>query len=139
MTPRTLYLSRLLGVFFLVLSAAAATQRSTMAETAIEMVNTPALLLICGMLTLVAGLAIVLAHNVWRGGMAPVVVTILGWLLLFKGAALIIIPPALWPGIIRTSHFAELYPIYGLVPLVLGVILTFSGFSAYRPGSVRKT
>ena len=46
------------------------------------------------MLTLVAGLAIVLAHNVWRGGAMAVVVTVLGWLLLLKGAALVVIPPA---------------------------------------------
>jgi hypothetical protein len=59
--PRTIYLSRLLGLFLLVLAAAELTQRSTLAATAMEFANSPALLLISGMLTLVAGLAIVLA------------------------------------------------------------------------------
>ena len=66
--PRTIYLSRLLGVFLLVLAVAELTQRSNLAATAMEFANSPALLLLSGMLTLVAGLAIVLAHNVWRGG-----------------------------------------------------------------------
>jgi hypothetical protein len=38
----------------------------------------------------------------------PVVVTVLGWLLLLKGAALVVIPPAAWDGIVQASHFADL-------------------------------
>jgi putative exporter of polyketide antibiotics len=130
MTPRTLYLCRLLGIFLLILTAAEIVQRSALAETAIVLVRDPALLLICGMLTLVAGLAIVLAHNVWRGGAAAVLVTILGWLMLLKGAALVIIPAGSWPAIVQASRFADFYPVYGILPLVLGVYLTFAGFSA---------
>ncbi|MGD0109568.1 MAG: hypothetical protein ABSC06_36905 [Rhodopila sp.] len=130
MTPRTLYLCRLLGIFLLILTAAEIVQRSTLAETAIALARDPALLLISGMLTLLGGLAIVLAHNVWRGGLAPVLVTILGWLMLLKGAALVIIPAASWPAIVQASGFADFYPVWGTLPLVLGVYLTFAGFSA---------
>jgi hypothetical protein len=137
--PRTIYLSRLLGLFLLVLAVAEVIQRSTLAATAIEFANSPALLLISGMLTLVAGLAIVLAHNVWRGGATPVVVTVLGWLLLLKGAALVVIPPAAWDGIVQASHFADLYGLYGVLPLVLGVYLTFAGFRADGSRGLRQT
>jgi putative exporter of polyketide antibiotics len=139
MTPRTIYLSRLLGIFLLVLAATELTQRSTLAETAMGIVNSPALLLVYGMLSLIAGLAIVLAHNEWRGGAMALVVTILGWLLLLKGAALIVIPPALWTGILQASHFAELYALYGVLPLAVGGYLTFAGFSADRGRGIRKT
>jgi hypothetical protein len=137
--PRTIYLSRLLGLFLLVLAAAEVTQRATLAATAMEFANSPALLLISGMVTLVAGLAIVLAHNVWRGGAMPVVVTVLGWLLLLKGAALVVIPPAAWGGIVQASQFAGLYGLYGVLPLVLGAYLTFAGFRADSSRGVRKT
>jgi hypothetical protein len=137
--PRTIYLSRLLGLFLLVLAAAELTQRSTLAATAMEFANSPALLLISGMLTLVAGLAIVLAHNVWRGGAMPVVVTVLGWVLLLKGAALVVIPPVAWDGMVQASHFEDLYGLYGVLPLVLGVYLTFAGFRADGSRGVRKT
>jgi uncharacterized membrane protein len=138
MTPRTRYLCRLLGLFFLILATAVLAQRSTLAQTTTEIANSPALLLVSGMLTLLSGLGVVLAHNVWRGGPAPLVVTILGWLLLLKGAALVIIPPAAWVGIVQASRFADLYPWYGLVPLVLGAYLTFAGFSVDRPGGIQK-
>lgn len=136
MTPLTLYLSRLLGVFLLIIAVAEATQRSILAETLLGIADTPALLLVAGMITAVAGLAIVLAHNVWRGGTAAVVVTILGWLLLLKGAVLIVLPPAFWADIILTSRFTQLYPAYAILPVVLGGYLTFSGFWAnHRGGS----
>jgi hypothetical protein len=137
--PRTIYLSRLLGLFLLVLTAAEITQRSTLAATAMAFANSPPLLLISGMLTLVAGLAIVLAHNVWRGGAMAVVVTVLGWLLLLKGAALVVSPPGSWGGIADASRFADLYAWYGVLPLVLGAYLTFAGFRADRSGGIRKT
>jgi hypothetical protein len=136
---RTIYLSRLLGVFLLVLAAGEITQRATLAATAVELVNSPALLLISGMLTLVAGLAVVLGHNVWHGGAMAVVVTVLGWLLLLKGVALVVIPPTAWGGIVQASHFVDLYGWYGVLPLVLGGYLTVAGFSAGRSRGVGKT
>jgi hypothetical protein len=136
--PRTVYLSRLFGLFLLVLVAAEITQRATLAATAVELASSPGLLLLTGMLTLVAGLAIVLGHNVWRGGAMAVVVTIFGWLLLLKGVALVVIPPGAWGGIVEASGFARLYAWYGVLPLAAGVYLTFAGFRAERSGGVRK-
>ena len=130
--PRTIFLSRLLGLFFLILVAAGITQGSTLAETATALANNPALLLISGMLTLLAGLAVVLRHNVWRGGANAIVVTIVGWALLIKGAALVVLPPVSWFGIVRDSGFSSHYDLYGIPTLVLGIYLTFSGFRAHR-------
>ena len=50
--------------------------------------NAPELFL-CGVIATVAGLAIVLGHNVWSGGALPVVVTLSGWLALLKGVSLL--------------------------------------------------
>jgi hypothetical protein len=44
----------------------------------------PALIFVSGILLLVAGLAIVRAHNIWAGGW-PVLVTVLGWLAVLGG------------------------------------------------------
>lgn len=136
MPSQTRYLSRLLGLFLLILAAAELTQPATMAATETAMVNDPALLLIAGMLTLSAGLAIVLAHNVWHDGLAPVVVTTLGWLLLLKGAALVMVPPNLWRSLVQASGFPSHYALFSLPSLVLGAYLTIAGFAA---GIIRKT
>jgi hypothetical protein len=36
-------------------------------------------MLFSGMVATSAGLAVVLAHNIWNGGALPVVVTLVGW------------------------------------------------------------
>jgi hypothetical protein len=135
---RTIYLSRLLGLFIVIVSAGEITQRATLVDIANDFVAAPALLLISGMLTLLAGLAIVLAHNVWRGGALPVVVTILGWLMLLKGATLLVLPPARWAGVVQAAHYADLYPLYVGIALLVGVYLTVAGFSARNPGHDEK-
>jgi hypothetical protein len=134
MTPRTIYLSRLLGLFLLILGVAEIIQRAALATTAIDLVKSPPLLFVTGMLTLAAGLAIVLAHNVWRGGAGPIVVTLLGWALLLKGAAVVIVPDTSWVGLVQVSGFADHYALYGIVPILLGLYLTYAGFSAERRG-----
>jgi hypothetical protein len=138
MSRQTRYLGRLLGIFLLIFAVGQFTQRSAMVEIASEITAAPALLLICGMVTVVAGLAIVLAHNVWRGGATPVIVTILGWLLLIKGAALIVVPSSGWAGALRASHYADFYLCWVAIPLFLGAYLTYAGFRAHQPGIEQK-
>jgi len=112
--------------------AAELAQGPALLETAAQLLNAPALLLVTGMLTVVAGLAIVLGHNVWRGGATPVIVTILGWLMLLKGFALLVVPASRWVVMLEASHYMVLYPVTVAIALVLGGYLTFSGFSAGR-------
>ena len=133
MSSRTVYLSRLLGLFLLIVGTGEFTQGSAMVQMAAEIVNAPALMLITGMGTAVAGLAIVLGHNVWRGGPAPVIVTILGWLMLIKGTGLVVVPAAGWAGALQASHYAEYYPVWISIPLILGIYLTIFGFTARGP------
>src|SRR5262245_29253956 len=59
-----------------------------------EVAREPALIFLSGVLLLVAGLAIVRAHNIWSGGW-PVVVTVLGWLAILGGLARMLFPAGL--------------------------------------------
>jgi hypothetical protein len=66
-----------------------------------------AFVLTSGVITLVAGLAIVRAHNRWSGGW-PVLVTILGWLFLLGGLDGTLFPielGAMAPGMAQHSGF----------------------------------
>jgi hypothetical protein len=93
MSPLTRYLSRLLGVFLLVTAVSEWTQPGLLTVVAPAMVDQPALLWVSGMLTFSSGLAIVLGHNVW-GDPASAVVSLLGWMMTIKGAALLLVPAA---------------------------------------------
>lgn len=130
MPPRTKFLSRLIGLYCLVISLVMAFEKQAIVAIRNTFVQNPAMLFLLGILTLVAGLAIVLAHNQWSGGALPVVVTLLGWTALIKGL-LLSIPQAtvaLW------SHlqYERLFYVYVGIAFALGVYLTYAGFAAPR-------
>lgn len=139
MPPLTIYLSRLLGLLLLVIAATEFSQGAAMLTAAAQIFNDLGLLLITGLLTAAAGLAIVVGHNVWRGGAMPVIVTVLGWLMLLKGLGLLVVPATGWMQVLSVSRYAQFYPAYGAVALVLGAYLTFAGFSARRAGQAHNS
>jgi hypothetical protein len=128
MLPPTVFLSRLLGLYALVISLSMLIHKTAMITTAAELAEAPPLLFIAGMFTLLAGLAMILAHNYWSGGAAPVVVTLIGWALLVRGIVMIFISPSGATSIYEAMHFPELYYVYVAIPLVIGVFLTYAGF-----------
>jgi uncharacterized membrane protein len=73
MSPLTRYLSRLLGVFLLVMAVSHWTQPEFLTVVSPGMLDQPGLLWVFGMLTFAAGLAVVLGHNDWSNNPAALV------------------------------------------------------------------
>lgn len=126
MSARTIFISRMLGLYCLIASLIMFTHKSAMVEIENTLVHSPAMLFIGGIITLAAGLAIVLGHNMWSGGALPVTVTLLGWISLIKGVLL------LWPettnGFWNSFQYERLFYVYASVSFVLGAYLTYGGF-----------
>ena len=80
------------------------------------------------MLRLVAGLAIVLGHDIWTGGALPVVVTLFGWLLLVSGLALLLIPHEKLIETYDGMHFEKNYAVFTAVTVAFGAYLLIAGF-----------
>ena len=99
-------------------------------ETLTALVHNPPLLLTFGMVWLIAGLAMVLGHNVWSGGALPVIVTLVGWLILLRGLLLLFLSPAAAVGLFAGLHFEQLFYLYAAISLILGVYLTYGGVSS---------
>jgi len=80
MSPRTLFLSRLIGLYCILIGLSIITRGQATVETVTALLQNYAMTLILGVITLAAGLAMVLAHNIWSGGALVVVVTlVVGW------------------------------------------------------------
>ena len=133
MPALTIYLSRLLGVVFLILAVALLANRemgvAALGQLGVD--RTPLLLL--GLVRVVFGVVIVLVHNVWRQGFWPLVVTLTGWVILVRGVAVLLIPPDAMAGIMNAAHVVDFYYLYAAIPLVLGGYLALRGFSASAP------
>jgi hypothetical protein len=88
----------------------------------------PALIFLSGILLLVAGLAIVRAHNVWTGGW-PILVTILGWLAVLSGLLRMFFPSRLAAIAAGLGQSTGLIIGVAIVFLLIGAFLSFKGYS----------
>lgn len=136
MKPRTQFIGRLLGLYCLIVSLIMATHKHDLVEIENTLVHNPALLYFLGILTLVAGLAIVLGHNVWSGGALPVTVTALGWVALAKGVLLML--PEAASGLLPRFQYERLYYLYVAITFILGAYLTYAGFKPDRTAEDRR-
>lgn len=129
----TIYLSRLIGVVALVLAATMLTGKTRFVAMAQAVLQDRPLLLLVGLAGVAVGAAIVLVHNVWRGGLWPLVVTLVGWLLLLRGVVILLLPSELLAPLIAALHFQDFFYVYAVLPTVLGIYLCLRGFSAPNP------
>jgi hypothetical protein len=131
MSPRTIFLSRLIGLYCIVIALSMMTRRQATVETVAALLQNPSMMLIVGVTTLAAGLAVVLAHNIWSGGALVVVVTLVGWITLIKSLFFLFLPPEMEAGLfLGQLHYRQLFYLYTAISLVLGVYLTYGGFKS---------
>jgi hypothetical protein len=137
MSPRTVFMARLIGLFLVVMAAAMVLNKPFMLQTMAAIVHEPQLLLTFGMITLPVGLAMVIGHNIWIGGPAPVIVTLVGWAILLKSVVLLFPPPAAILSLYQTVRFGEFYFGYVAAILLIGLYLVYAGFRSPPPAIQR--
>jgi putative exporter of polyketide antibiotics len=136
MSLRTLFLSRLIGLYCILVALSMITRRQATVETVTALLHNPSLMLILGVTTLVAGLAMVLAHNIWSGSALSVIVTLIAWITLIKSLLFLFLPPEMEAALfLRQLHYQQLFYLYGAISLVLGVYLTYGGFKHAQKGT----
>jgi hypothetical protein len=79
MSSRTIFLSRLIGLYCLLVVPSMLVHRQGTVDLMTALLHNLPLMWVLSVITLTAGLAMVLAHRVWSGGALPVVVTLCGW------------------------------------------------------------
>jgi hypothetical protein len=130
MTTSTL-IARLMGPVLLAIGIGVALGLGVEGDTSSalmkEFIGSKALIYITGLLALVAGLAIVNAHNLWEPDWR-VIITILGWLAIVRGVASI-----LFPANVQAMGDHMLASSVGLlaaaaITVALGAVLTFMGY-----------
>ena len=131
MSPRTLFLSRLIGVYCILVALSMMTRRQVTLESITALLHSPAMMFVLGAITLIAGLAMVLAHNIWSGGALVIVVTLVGWITLVKILSFLFLPPDMEAELfLGQLHYQQLFYLYCVFSLALGVYLTYGGFKA---------
>jgi hypothetical protein len=133
---RSIYLATLIGPVFAAIGVGVLINGAVYRIIIAEGVQSPILIYLSGLMVMPAGIALVLAHNVWKSDWR-VILTILGWLCAIGGAARIICPQlAMIVGASLYSHpVAPL--IVGIAVLVLGLVLSYYGYLEFFDGRSR--
>lgn len=130
MSARTAFLSKLIGLYCILVALSMVTHKQATVETVAAFLHYAPLLLLLGVVTLTAGLAMILVHNVWTGGALPVIVTLVGWTTLIKGLLFLFLPPdAEFRVFFEGLHYGQLFYLYVSIALLLGIYLAYGGFS----------
>jgi hypothetical protein len=125
--PTSIFLAKLMGPVFLAIGVALIVNRAAFGAMTQEFLDSYALIFLTGLITLPAGLAIVLTHNVWTADWR-VLITILGWLLLIGGAVRLAAPQqAAAIGRTMFAHPATMNISTGITG-VIGVLLCYFGY-----------
>ena len=128
--PRiTIYLARAIGLFTLLMVAAMAWRGNAIMD---PLIADNAVMFVLAMVSVGLGLAMVLGHNNWSGGLLAAMVSLTGWLILLKGAMLLFLSPNSIPGLLTSLDYRDNHLLYLVPALLLGLYLTVGGFMA-RP------
>jgi hypothetical protein len=130
MSPLTIFLGKLIGIYCIIAALALMAQKQRTVEAVNELIRSPALLLFVEVSALIAGLAMIIGHNVWSGGVFPVVITLLGWLIAIRGGVLLALPRDTILKLFETARYEERFHIFMGATLILGIYLTVAAFVA---------
>lgn len=123
----SLYIARLMGPVLLIMGLGMVIEADTMRTLTQQFLSNLSLIYLAGILTLLAGLAIVNAHNIWVSDWR-VIITILGWLGILGGLFRILLPSQVQTlGAGFTTNTNGMI-IGGVITLVLGAILSWVGY-----------
>jgi hypothetical protein len=124
----SIFLAKLIGPFALALGLTVLLRGGDGFRTLVnEFAASPALIFLSGIITLPAGLAIVITHNVWTPDWR-VVITIIGWLAVITGVIRTVAPERV-AAKARTVNRHPMVPKIGAaVWLAIGALLCFYGY-----------
>jgi hypothetical protein len=125
--PTSVFLAKLIGPLFIAVGIGLVMNAPVYRKLAEEFLRSHALIYLSGLLTMSAGVAVVLTHNVWTSDWR-IVITLLGWLAAIGGAMRIMVPQqseriGRW----FTAHSASLTAA-AVVWLAIGAVLCFFGY-----------
>ncbi|MDR3484801.1 MAG: hypothetical protein P4M05_07810 [Bradyrhizobium sp.] len=131
MSQVTVLLARGIGIFTVVLVTAIMVRGvSVIAATVAD----GPVMLAYAIISLAIGVAMIVGHNVWSGGLLPVVVTLVGWLIFLKGLVLLMLPPDVLSRTLGQMQYGEHFNLYLAPSLAIGLYLTWAGFKTPMRG-----
>jgi len=123
----SLFLSKLFGIYFLIMSSALLFKKEYMKEVYNDFFNSAGLMALAGIINLFGGVIVLLFHHIWVLEW-QVAITIIGYLMVLKGITRFWVPH-LGKNQIKKLTKGNGFNYLGVVILLVGIWLTYKGFS----------
>jgi len=124
----SVFLARLLGPLLLAVGIGILINPKPFHTMVGEVVRSVTLVYLFGLLDFAAGLAIVLTHNVWAANWR-VLITLIGWLMLIRGAVRILAPEAIMGSAANVLRKKQMMPAAAAVTGLLGLVFCYFGYA----------
>lgn len=134
MSERTRFLSKLIGFYCIIAALSMAAHRDLTVETVTALLHDQPVLMLLGLITVAAGLALILTHNIWSGGAQTIIITLIGWITLLKGLLFWFAPLTAAELYLHQLHYTQLFYFYDAISLVIGVYLITGAYRSARRG-----
>ncbi|MCL9684841.1 hypothetical protein [Legionella maioricensis] len=121
------FLSKVLGLYLLIIGVAMFVDMHQFTRYVYKLVNDAPLMFVTGFFTLILGLLMVVSHNVWELHWR-LIITIIAWLTLFKGASIIFFPEFIDHLSLSFVHHLNFAYASASFDFLLGALLTYLGF-----------
>lgn len=116
-------ITQVLGAIFAIMGLSVVIDRKNLSVALDKVSEDRGFLWLWGFLILTMGAVIIVMNNVWTSGL-PLLITILGWLTLIKGAFLLLLPiPAI--SLYRKCNKDSVLVFGGIVAFILGLVLLY--------------
>lgn len=117
----SIFFAQMLGVVFITLGLSMIFNKKWTANAIDEMTKNQGIIWLAGFITLMLGSTMVMLNNVWTSGL-PLVITILGWLTLIKGATILIFPNFTF-SYYKKMNKGNIFVWGGIIVFILGLVL----------------
>lgn len=121
----SLFLGRLFGFYLIAVGLSCLVQREGASSLVKMVMKEPGFLYFSGAVNILIGLALVISHNVWVAAW-PVVITVIGYLSLFKGLAYLLIPFESHKKYLKFFSNDTRLMWLGMLVLAVGIYLVYS-------------
>jgi hypothetical protein len=126
----TVFLGKLLGLYIVAIAVGMLVNRRRTMAAIDEMSRSGPWMLISGMVATAVGLAVFLGHEVWSGGVLPVLVSLMGWAGLLRGLTLLLVPGERIAAVYKGAGFERYFRAWMVAVLALGLWMAWLGFTA---------
>ncbi len=123
----TLFLTQVIGVYLVLIGLICIVKRKMMMQAMGDVITNKSLLYVIAIIELIAGISLVISHNIWVWNYA-VIVTIVGWLMLVEALAYLALPYSWMKKIFRMFNTKGWYVGAGLAAVILGAYMVAIGF-----------